>query len=393
MTTAAPQPVRPAPGAAPCRVLFVIRDLESGGAQRQLLELACGLDPAEFVVAIATFYPGGRLASRLASAPHVQHITVDKRGRWDVLGFARRLGAAARAFRPDVVHGYLDTGNLAALWLARHTGAACVWGLRAAKVDLSRYDWTVAALHRGAIWCSRGADLLISNAEEGLRYAKAVGFAPRASAVVPNGIDTVRFRPRPELRAAMRAQWQVADETVLVGCVAAYDPRKGYPVLLEALQHLSNRPWHLVAIGAPGPGGYPAWLRGETARLGLTDRVTWVGEMADVERAYAAFDVFVLPTLAEGFPNALAEALASEVPAVACDAGDVRPMLDGLGPVVPSGDAAALAAAIDATLALSPEVRQARITAGRARVEGQWSVPALVARSAVLLRQAAARGR
>ena len=95
------------------RLLFLIRQLGFGGAERQLLNLVSGLDPTVFEVHVATMYRGGGLVPSFEAVPHLSLHSLDKAGRWDLRAFLSRLSRLSRMVRPDIVHGYM----------ARPTGA------------------------------------------------------------------------------------------------------------------------------------------------------------------------------------------------------------------------------------------------------------------------------
>jgi glycosyltransferase involved in cell wall biosynthesis len=149
-------------------------------------------------------------------------------------------------------------------------------------------------------------------------------------------------------------------------CVASLTPRKGHPVLLEALGQLVDLDWHLTCVGSAERD--PACARALVAaieRLGLDRRVTLVGERAAAELApfYDRADVFVLASYHEGYGMALTEALARGLPVVATSAGaipDTVPADAGL--LVPPGDVQALAGALR-KVTTEPDLR-ARLTAG-----------------------------
>src|SRR5437763_907326 len=82
-----------------------------GGAQRQVVELALGLHRTGWTVTVATFYGEGALAASLEDAG-IAHLSLGKRGRWDIAPFMARLVRLVRSRRPDVVHGYMDMSNI-----------------------------------------------------------------------------------------------------------------------------------------------------------------------------------------------------------------------------------------------------------------------------------------
>src|SRR5436305_9702289 len=96
---------------AKIQIFFLIRSLNYGGAERQLIELAKGLDKTRFAVTLATFYDGGALRPEIEGIEGVTVLSLRKKGRWDVMPFLWRLARAVRAARPQIVHGYMSVAN------------------------------------------------------------------------------------------------------------------------------------------------------------------------------------------------------------------------------------------------------------------------------------------
>ncbi|MDM0043264.1 glycosyltransferase family 4 protein [Variovorax dokdonensis] len=153
-------------------------------------------------------------------------------------------------------------------------------------------------------------------------------------------------------RAALSAGTaQVSLETPLqLLCVASITPRKAHAVLVEALAGLKDRHWHLHCAGSEQmDAACAAQLRAAIESHGLAERVTMHGEQDDdgLARRYAAADVFVLPSLHEGYGMALAEALARGLPIVSTRAGAIPGTVPpDAGMLVPPGDVPALRAAL-----------------------------------------------
>src|SRR5437016_4277034 len=92
------------------KLLFIIRSLETGGAERQLVYLATGLKRRNHEVSVVTLYSGGAFTPKLEAA-NIPVLSLNKRSRWD-LSFVWRLRKIIQAERPDVIHGYLSAGNI-----------------------------------------------------------------------------------------------------------------------------------------------------------------------------------------------------------------------------------------------------------------------------------------
>ena len=256
------------------KLLFLARALDYGGAERQLVILAGRLHAAGHDVRLAVFYPGGGLDAELRAAGVPVHF-LEKAGRWDVLGFFRNLIRHARAERPALVHGYLTVPNILAVALKPWVpGLRVVFGLRASNIDLRRYDW-LSRLTAG-IECrlSRRADLLIVNSWAGRDHHIAQGFPPEKLRVIPNGIDTARFRPDPAARQRVRESWGVNADEALVGIIARFDPMKDHPGFLQAAARLaaSHPAARFVCLGGGDPA-YRAGIETMARDLGLGSRI------------------------------------------------------------------------------------------------------------------------
>jgi glycosyltransferase involved in cell wall biosynthesis len=175
------------------RVAFLIRSLDRGGAERQLVELAVRLPRDRFAVSVLTFYGGGALEPMLEGTD-VELVCLEKAGRWDVVRFLRRAWRELDRRRPDIVHGYLGVANELAWLLGRARGARVVWGIRSASIDFSRYDWSHRASFLASAALSRFVDLVIYNSEAGAAEHRRSGYRPRQAMVIPNGVDVERFR-------------------------------------------------------------------------------------------------------------------------------------------------------------------------------------------------------
>jgi glycosyltransferase involved in cell wall biosynthesis len=373
------------------KVLFLIPSLDAGGAERQLLELVRGMDKRRFAVTLAVFYAGGALLPEAEALPGVSVLSLRKRGPRDVLPFLWRLLRLARRLRPHIVHGYMNLASNVAWLVGRLAGARVVWSLRSSNVDYGRYPRGMLWSFRLGAWLSRRANLIIVNSQAGGRYHSAHGYSRERMMVVPNGIDTDRFRPRGDARQGMRARWGLPDREFAIGLVGRIDPMKDHPTFLRAAAELVPQTpgVRFVCVGGGEPG-YLAQLRALAAGLGLAERVLWTGPESDMPAAYNALDLLTSSSSGEGFSNAIAEAMACGVPCVVTDVGDSALIVGDTGVLVPPNDPAALAQAWRDWLDLPEAERQARSAQARLRVEGEFGLDAMVARTQVALEGLAA---
>lgn len=366
------------------KILFLIRTLGRGGAERQLSVLAKEIHSRSHDVVVAVLYGGGDFQAALIDAG-VTVVNLEKKGRWDVFGFFARYRRLLKEVRPDVLHGYMPMQNLLALigglWLRN---VKVVWGIRDSSIGHGRIPWSVTTVFRLSCALARFCNLIISNSQAGKSLYSSNGCPEELIAVVPNGIDAQRFQRNDDARVSVRRSWGVSDGEILIGCVGRLDPGKDHATYLRACAKvMSSFPSaRFACVGGGGSDGYVNSLRVLAGELGLTDRLIWTGECREMASVYSALDLAVSASLHEGFPNVVAEAMSCEVPVIGTDVGDVRQIVDGIGLCVSAGDADRLADAIGEILR---QDLRALGKASRQRIVDLYSVEKLVERTERLL--------
>ncbi len=350
-------------------ILHVIAGLGIGGAERMLAALATAPRAAPHRQIVADLIGGGALAPEIRAAG----VEVRELGLSGPLSVPRVLSALTRLIRetkPAAVQSWMYYADLLSLWALERSGrrneTRLCWGVRCSDMDQSRYGaalrWTIRACARR----SKRPDAVVANSYAGRAYHQTLGYAPRAFPVIPNGIDTARFRPDDAARQRMRAALGIDGGAFVALHAARVDPMKDHATLAAVA---GLRPQMIFLAAGKG-----------TDALAGTANLRGLGIRADMPLLYAAADA-VLSTSAfgEGFPNVIAEGMAAGLPAVATDVGDARMIVGETGAVVPPRDAAALAAALDAIAAAGPGERALRAAGARARIEQRFSLARCVA--------------
>jgi glycosyltransferase involved in cell wall biosynthesis len=356
---------------------FFLTSFESGGTERQMLELIGRLDRSRFEPHIACFHRRGVWLPRAETAAH--SLT-----EFPVSGFARP--ATARALTRFIE--WCRTRKLALL----HTcdfyanvfgligGALARVPVRIAnrrelnpdktgrQIALQRVAYSLA--HRVVANSAAGADTLMSER------------VPHdAIRVIPNGIDVGAYPPAP--RHARR----------VITTVAKLRREKAHEVLVEAaalvLPRFPDLRFQLV-----GDGPREAALRALVAERGVAHAFAFLGHRDDVPSVLAGSDMFVLSSRSEAFPNGVLEAMAAGLPVIATKVGGLRELIDHgrTGLLVPPDDPRRLA---DALLMLidDPNLASGLARCARRHVEERYSLAHMVARFELLyLTELAARG-
>src|SRR5689334_10806592 len=268
---------------------------------------------------------------------------------------ARRLATILHRHRVTLAHSHEFSMAVYGSWAARHAGVAHLFTMHGGRYYAERLR------RRVALRVAANISEAVVAVSESLAQHLSRDLWLRASRIhtIPKGV-----RRAPATPSSLRRELGLPDEAVLVVAVGNLYPVKGHRFLLEALGLLRTILPHLhVAIA--GRGDLEGALRARAAELGVVDRFHLLGLRADVGNVLGGANVVVLPSLSEGVPLALLEAMLAARPIIATAVGEVPTVLDHgrAGILIPPGDATALADALRGLLADSQRGRQLSIAA------------------------------
>jgi glycosyltransferase involved in cell wall biosynthesis len=349
------------PLSGPTRVAVVVNDLGGGGATRAAIDQAACLDPAAWQVEIASLELAGR-SSGAARLP--RHVPVRRPG---LTGLAHWL----REFRPEVVHAHLAHATVACCAAAPFTGEPALVASCHEPADWREHRLRPLPLLARAALHHFGVVLAGSEAVRAAIAEQDRGLALQVR-VLRHGTDLSGFTDLRGMHAAAREVLGYRPGTFVLGVVGRLDERKGLDLLLEAASLALHRVPGLELL-IVGDGAERMRLVALASEWGLSGRVRFVGERADVRPYLAAFDLFAAPSRDAGAGVTLMEAMAAGVPVVGSPVGSIPEVLDGgragwLVPLTPQAWAEAIVRAVRA-----PGELQGMAEAGRARA-GEFSL-------------------
>jgi glycosyltransferase involved in cell wall biosynthesis len=360
----------------PVKVLYLITELNVGGAERALARLLTRIDRRQFDPVVACLYGSQSPVAGSIRALGLRVVDLGMTHKWRLDALVR-LYLLLRDERPTILHSSLFHANLAGRVLGRLAKVPVVIsGERTMGMESQgRYlmnRWTLSLV-----------DCVVCVSDQVAAFCRQrIGVPPEKTAVIPNGIDF----PDPATmldKAAARLRVGLPVDGVMVGTVARLDPVKRLDVLLGALHRLEG-----VFAFVVGYGPEEQRLKEMAEKLGLGERVRFAGYQQDVWAWLAACDVFALSSDWEGMPNAVLEAMAAGLPVVATAVGGTPDVVvqGATGLLVPPDDAKALAAALD-RLIHDPGLRRTMGAAGRQRVRARFSLQQMVERTQALYRE------
>lgn len=354
------------------RLMMITVGFEAGGTEGQIADLAARFDRRRFDVVVCTLKAETERLKALRSRG-VRAIALGGRGKWDIF-LLFRLGKLVHNEKPDIIHAFLFRANIA---------ARIIGFLLRVPVVLSSYRGVEVWQKSLPRWLDRltrrwsHASTCCSNA---VREAATVnvGGDPAQYHTIYNGVDLGRFS---HATSMTRAECGLQPEGAVIGTVCRLvEPLKGVRYLLEATGKLLRNPaLHRTQLLIVGDGPAYEQLDQYARELGISARVKFLGVRQDIERLLPLMDVFVLPSLYEGFGIAIVEAMASGCPVIATRVGGIPELVEHnrTGLLVRSGDVDELVVAME-TVLLSQEDARRLALAGQEIARLKFSIEAAI---------------
>ena len=362
------------------RIAHIVKVTRISGAERHLLFLLEGLRARGVDARLIILVERDRPMDAMVSAAEQRAIPIARLpiGRDYDLPLLWRLRRALRQSKPDIVHTHLIHADLFGYFAAKLAGVSAVVSSRHLD-DAFRYRSRWRRINR-RMWRMIDAGIVISAAMK--RFALEIEQAPAEKInVVLYGME-YRWLNDEDIDAArkrLRAELNLPTDAQLLGMACRLVEQKGIPYALEALRRIrSDFPCaHLVIAG---DGEKADELRRLASMLGIADRVCWLGWRGDAAELMSAFDVFLLPSLREGFGLVLLEAMSRRLPIVASRVGAIPEIvIDGeTGVLVEPRNVDELAKALTGLLK-DRALRKYMGLLGAARLEEHFSVERMVA--------------
>lgn len=340
-------------------ILYLITELDTGGAQNALLHLLARLNRARFCPAVACLYNGDGAVAQEIRGLGIPVFDAHVRHKADVPALLR-LYRWIRRIRPAILYTSLFHANLSGRVLGRLASVPVIVCSERTMAMESEWRYRLNRWTIGLVDCVTTVSANVRNF-----CLSHIGLPADKLVVIYNGVEL----PSAPLASTIevRAELGLPPGGPVIGAVSRLDPVKGVSVLIEAFARVDEA--YLAVIG-DGPERAP--LASLAGSLGVASRIRWTGHRRDVSRCLPAFDLFVQPSLYEGLPNAVLEAMAAGLPVVATAVGGTPEVVaDGVtGILVPPRDPDALAEAI-VCLLRDPDLRCKMGQMGRERV-AQW---------------------
>ena len=378
-------------------VLHVITSLNPGGAEEVLTRLVIRAQGGRHRHVVVNLAEGDTPLTRRIEAAGVRVISLDATPGSADPRVILKLAKVMRRERPAVVQTWMYHADLLGGLAAKLAGSPPVaWNIRNGTLGPAfSKRMTLAIARANARLSGVLPAAIVCCAESAKQIHVEIGYDARRMLVIPNGYELDRFRPDPEARARIRAEAGIPDDALVAGLVARLHPQKDHQTFFEAAGHVARRfpNAHFLLCGEQVTPDNPE-IGAMVGRAGIKERCHLLGYRADMPAIQASLDIACLCSQGgEGFPNAIAEAMACGVPCAVSDVGDAAAIVDDTGRVAPAGDASALAKAISGLLSLDHADRARFGHRARQRIIDHYDIGQFMARYEALYDQLAEAGR
>lgn len=307
------------------RILHVIDSLAVGGMERIVIEVANGLAPDRFEQAVCCLSRMGEGAGQLRES--VRCVDLGK-GTGPDYFMPRKIARVIRNFRPDIVHSQSWSGVDAAIATLLSPRVALVHSEHGRNYPYLHFEPLKRRIARRLLYARADAVFAVSS-ELRNYYCEQVGFPSERMLVIPNGINLDRI-DRAEA-GSLRGELGIAPEDFVIGTVARLDRTKDTLTLCRAFARMAHdsrgakRPLRLLIIGE---GEQKEALRKFSLEQGLAHEILLTGTRHDVPQLLKIMDLFSLPSLSEGLPITILEAMSASLPIVATRVGALPELVE-----------------------------------------------------------------
>jgi glycosyltransferase involved in cell wall biosynthesis len=362
----------------PITILQVVPKLDTGGAERVVIEIADAIQASGHIALIACEAGGTLTPAALRTGAEIIHLPVASKSPFTLRRNARRLEALMRARGVQLVHAHSRAPAWSAFWATERAKIPFVTTYHGAYNENSalkrRYNSVMAKGDRVIAVSDFIAKLIRT------RY----GTPEEKLRTIQGGVDTAKFDAAAVLGdrvSRLAREWRVDMSQPTIMLPGRLTGWKGQKILITALARLRHRDAIAILAGSDqGRDNYTQNLISLAHSLGVADRLRLVGHNEDMPAAMMLADIVVnASTDPEAFGRTIIEAQSMGRITIATDHGGARETIlpNETGFLVPPGDAAALALAIDTALDMPPEVRIAWGQNARAHVQQNYSIAAM----------------
>lgn len=363
------------------KIVFIITDLDMGGAEIMLYSLLSKMNRRKFNLFVVSLIDRGVWGSRI-EALGIPVYTIGMQQGKPTPAALLRLIKTVNQLKPDIIQGWMYHGNLVAqlasifsagkipvFWSIHHS-PTCLSSERIMTRAIIKIGANISQFNRKVIFVSHNSQQL----------HEKLGYNSDNTCIIPNGFDTDFFQPSVAAKNKLRSELGLPDSCLLIGLIGRFHPMKDHDNFFRAAALIiKDYPeLHFILAGTDVDSNNSI-LAEYIIRFNLSNRVHLLGERQDMNWVIPALDILSLSSaFGEAFPLVIGEAMSCGVPCAVTDIGDSAFIVGNTGKIVPPKDSQALANAWRELIDMDIKDRQALGNAARKRILASFSLNYIV---------------
>ena len=321
------------------KICHITTGLNIGGAEMFLLNLATSLKSHGYQQTIISLLGEGDLSEKVRNNKiDLIHLGMN-RFPWTWWRICK-LPFLLRRLSPDVVQTWLYHADLIGGISSLFVRSRLVWNVRQTDISVRNNKLEIVLVAKlAAVLSNYLPQRIIFCSERAKQSHEKIGYQNHKCVVIPNGCDTSVYFANKEKRKSVRQSLNIENTDVVLGRFGRFDPQKDYKNFVLAADELlaSYENLRFLMVGE-NISHKNSDLMEMISSSRNPEKFILLGKRNDLPDLYQALDIMVSSSLGEGFPNVVAEAMASEVPCVVTDVGESGSLVGATGKVVPKED-------------------------------------------------------
>jgi len=306
------------------KIIHLITETNTGGAETMLYRLISNMKPG-FENVVVSMIDKGSIAARIEALGIKVYALRSKRGKLGPAAFFKLIQIFSKE-KPQVLQTWLYHADLFGLLAAKITGIKIIlWNIRCSCVDIKKFPLFKKIIFRVMVYLSRIPQAVVFNSAAGIATHRRIGYRPRKSVIINNGLDLNTFYPKLSERKKLKEKIFGESYPIVIGSVSRFDPLKDHQNFLRGIKIFSDRypeidnvKFIFIGLGMNNNN----FLLNLVKSLEIREKVIFMDERDDIQDIMPGFDIYCSSSCSEGFPNTIGESMACGVPCVATDAGD-----------------------------------------------------------------------
>jgi glycosyltransferase involved in cell wall biosynthesis len=318
------------------RIAHIITSLESSESEMMLYKLLAHADRSHCEPIVISLDQESERGDRITAhgiPVHFLNMKGSINSSWHIL----RLTQLLRQLQPDILHGWMYQGNLAAALANRLLANRypLIWNIHQAIDNLQDEPFMSRHMIQWGARLSKKTNRIVYNAYSCAEQHELIGYSSARTQVIPNGFDTYLFRPHTGAGQSVRHELGIPPDAFVIGMMTRGQADPNYPLFLAAASfiHQHHPHVHFVIAGENATQDNPE-LVALRAQYKLGDNLHLLGERKDATAVLNALDIFSLTSSNETFPGVIGEAMACGIPCITPDTGDLARIIGNTGTVI-----------------------------------------------------------